>query len=360
MPLFGKRDDSKTNNSSLSDLVLMAEDNGVDQLIISAEQLDRLSPSEVEPLRTALGNHVVRVVFTATQPQHRWASAWQELVKHSLGAAPFPARELLLDSACLGAGKLKRLVSIFPADFKTVVLVRRDRNDPNLVSTVAAALSLPWKSGGDEIVLNQAIGEDIALLAHLNSIGVTSGLQSGRSVELFERYRQETTAKRIDQFAQWEFDLPPELREAAAAEVEFLRNAPRKHGVNVVDTAGLLDVWGLGGLPDWYRAISSGSDGPGGPLQSLEVIRLQKNLAESRACAERFVDEAVHARNLVAQELEATVERLRQTVQELEIVRSSRSLRLATWFRQALRLPKLHGEQYLHRLRLMLNRLSGS
>ena len=329
-PLLGVDDRSSHANPRLHEIVRTAADGGVERLIISSEELDRIGSAEVEPLAAAFGEHPVRVVFTVTHPRHRWASGWQEHVKHSLGAAPLPARQLLLDSACIGPRRLEQLVTIFPATTKTVLLVRRDRPDPTLVASVAEALGLPWATSDDEVVLNRAIGEEIVLLAHLNSLGVTSGLLTRRSIDTFQRARDAAAGARIDQFAEWEFDLPDELAEAAAAEVRFLRTATEHHGVHVTDRAGLLDSWETGGLPDWYLSVAAGSTGTGGIFQTGSAIRVHKLLAQRRASAYNELDEAIHARTLMAR-------RLRVATEELRTERDSRSLRLATALRRTAR-----------------------
>jgi hypothetical protein len=350
-PLLGREDDVVSDTPSLSEIIHVAEESGVGQLVISAEALDFVGPPEVELLRAAIGERVVRVVFTVTQPQHRWASGWQELVKHSLGAAPIPARQRLLRLACLEPGRLEELVTIFPADVKTIILVRRDRPDPALVSTVASALNLPWAHLGEESVLNRGIGGDIALLAHLNSIGATSGVTSRRSAEEFDQQRQQASGKRIDQFAQWEFDLPSELVAAATAEVDFLQRSIAGDKITVVDTAELLNVWENHGLPEWYRALADGSTGPGGLLQDPAIIDLQMSTAKHRARVENQLDEVVHSRNVMAEQLQGTIEQLRRVTQELQIVRRSRSLRLATSVRAAVRRTKSLVTRTLGRLR---------
>ena len=61
----------------LGGLVREADGEGVEVLLLSTEELDRLRPSDVPSFQQVLAPHEVVTLHTVTRPVHRWCSGWQ-------------------------------------------------------------------------------------------------------------------------------------------------------------------------------------------------------------------------------------------------------------------------------------------
>ena len=87
---------------------------GSGRLLLSSEDLDRARAEDRAGLRSALGDHEVTLVLTATRPVHRWCSGWQTLVRHGLAEYPADATRHVLDFAALRPGRLEELTKLVP------------------------------------------------------------------------------------------------------------------------------------------------------------------------------------------------------------------------------------------------------
>lgn len=321
----------------LADVVSQAAAHGVDTLLISAEALDRTRPEDAPRLREAFGGHPVHALFTVTAPRHRWVSMWQEHVKHGLGASPARSAPILRDSGLLTVGALEQLVLSFPADRRTVRIVETQPPDEDLARSVARIFGVEWPEDAPlPTNRNVTLGVRAIALAHLNGCGRTAGLMAPESVEALERALAEADNGRIDPYSPADFEIPADIAEVAAAEVDFLERVVADGLVTVVDPSGALATWESRGVPDWYAAAARESTGPGDRWIDLETVSsLRRSTGEWAAAATRHrlvFEELLRLRTAFSAEQEAharTTRRLRRVRGELASVKSSRTWRLA-------------------------------
>jgi len=328
---------------TFADAVRQAESAGVEKLVISCETFDQLRDDDVDALREACLGHPVRVVFTVTPPLHRWASLWQELVRHGLGAAPRPAEQILVETTLLRRGSLRGLIERFPAATKCVRLVSRSRVDESLVASVADLMDLDVELPPDPPALNESLGADAALIAHLNGVGKASGVYSPKDRETVAKWRAEAGGRRVDDFSERDFAIPDGVADAARDERDFLLAAAQRGSIVLGGAVDDLDRWDEVGLPAWYEEIRADSTGPGGLLQDPAIVDAQWTHAArlysavASLGATRLVEgELREATHHLRSELDRTGETLRATRQELRTIRRSRTWRWATRIRRPL------------------------
>lgn len=345
--------------ATLEAAITEASANGVEKLVISSESLAILTDYDVEGLRRAFLGHPVRVLFTVTSPLHRWASTWQELVRHGFGAAPIPAEALLVEISGMKPGQLAGLIGRFPADHKHVRIVSRESIDTRLVQSAADIFGLgPVEEASKP--LNESLSDDSVLIAYLNSRGRTNGALSHNDRQLIEETKREIGSRRIDDFSADDFALPDGVIATAEAERRYLASASESGEVRVHDPAGALSRWATVGLPAWYIRARDGSTGSGGLLRDPEIIdahwrRARRVFSAEAALGTAGVIEGQIRAQLseVSGELKSTRERLdvtgetlRSTRQELRAIQRSRTWRWATAAAQVaapfLRVLRLH------------------
>ena len=329
--------------ATLEEAVETAAGRGVEKLVISSESLSVLVDLDVEGFRRAFLGHPVRVLFTVTPPLHRWASTWQEIVRHGFGAAPAPAASLLVDVIGLKPDRLSGLLERFPADHKHVRVVSREYVDMNLVQSVADIFSLgPTGLSGEP--RNESLSDDSVLIAYLNSRAHISGVLSPRDRKIFEDKKREIGDQRIDDFSVEDFAVPDFVFTTAEAERTYLAAASASGAVIVDDPAGELSRWGETGLPAWYSEARDGSTGRGGLLRDPEIIDAHWRRARRVFSAEATLGTAGVVEGQMREQLagmiselattraqlDVTGETLRATRQELRAIRRSRTWRWAT------------------------------
>lgn len=322
--------------ATFADAVREAETSGVEKLVISCETFDLLEDDDVDGLREACLGHPVRVVFTVTPPLHRWASLWQEMVRHGLGAAPRPAVHILTVSGNLSVGSLRGLIERFPAATKCVRIVSRSRVDGSLVASVAELMELAVELPPDPPVLNESLGTDAALIAYLNGIGRTSGVYSPRDREIVANWANAAGGRRLDDFSESDFAIPDQVIETALDERDYLLEASRSGAIVLSGAVDELDRWDEVGLPRWYEEIRAGSTGSGGLLQDPAIVDAHWKTAARLHSAVASLGSTRLVEGQLRDELDRTGETLRATRGELRAIRRSRTWRWATRIRRPL------------------------
>lgn len=239
---------------SLTNVVRRAAEDGVDTLVVSAEDLDRVRPEDAIRLQEAWAGHEVDLLLTMTQPVHRWCSGWQELVKHGLADYPGEAAELVMRFAALTPGRAAQVVRLLAPARTVVRLVRSAPPEPNLAEELARLLGLPPPSGpSDPGPANESLGRDIEILVRLNRAGLALGTdRQGR--EHLERLRSTGFGYRPVPSVPARYAVPPAVAAAAASEVSWL-TAPAAD-LRVIDPHCLLAGWADLTVPGWYDAIA--------------------------------------------------------------------------------------------------------
>lgn len=321
---------------SLRSVVDNAAKSGVERLVIASEALDALTDDDVAGLREACAGHGVRAVFTVTPPHHRWASHWQEFVKFGLGAAPTPASLYIAIAASQNPSRLSGLITRFPAERKFVRLVPRTSIDEGLVPWIAEVFELDPINHIEAEPANVSMGSAIALLAFLNSRGITNGIFTERDKRIFEAKRDELGGRRIDDFSRGDFEVPASVVDVGRAEREFLTGATASGEIVLSDPEGQLPDWDTIGLPRWYEEIRDGSNGPGGLLQDPVAVDAEWNRAYRLFSAEANLGNAKFDEGVARLELEHVHDVLRQVRAELRAIKTSRTWRWTSAARRPL------------------------
>lgn len=330
--------------ATLQDAIEFAAEHGVEKLVISSESLDTLVDDDVAGLHEAFRGHPVRVLFTVTSPLHRWASIWQEFVRHGFGAAPAPAESLLVEASGLRLDRLSGLIERFPADRKHVRIVSRTSVDTTLTQSVADIFGLGQMRSGSSEPRNESLGDDSVLIAFLNSRAMINGVLVAKDRSFVEEKKREIGRRRIDDFSVEDFAVPEVVSTVAEAEREYLAGAARTGAIILDDPADELARWAEVGLPTWYVEARNGSTGPGGLLQNPEIIGAHWVRARRVFSAEATLGTAGIIEGQIRQQLDqsraeldaaraqldVTGETLRSTRQQLRAIRTSRTWRWAT------------------------------
>jgi hypothetical protein len=122
---------------SMEDVVAAAAERGVDTLLLSSEDFDRVRPEDAAGLREVFGGHELVLVVTLTRPVHRWCAGWQTLVRHGMPHYPADGAGHLFDFAALRPGRLVELTRLIPADRSLFRLVRPSPHEPDLATDLA-------------------------------------------------------------------------------------------------------------------------------------------------------------------------------------------------------------------------------
>jgi hypothetical protein len=258
-------------------VVAQAAADGVETLLISSEELDRLQAADVPRLTAVLEEHEVTVLATVTRPVHRWCSSWQALVRHGLGGYPRESAAHVADYASLRPGRLAELLATLPDARRIVRLVRTSPVEPELARTLAEAVGCAWPSDlpdgpvpGAAVprdvqsdarpdapdLRNIAMGVDIEVLRRLNHAGLTLGTVHGDAERLIEELRGDGFRYRDDPALAERYEPPESVWVAAREERTFLSEGAEQAGVTVLDPHALLDDWLADVRPEWYDAIS--------------------------------------------------------------------------------------------------------
>jgi hypothetical protein len=253
-------------------VVAQAAADGVETLLVSSEELDRMQAADMPGLMAVLGGHEVTVLATVTRPIHRWCSSWQALVRHGLGGYPRESAALVADYASLRPGRLAELLATLPAARRVVRLVRTSPVEPELARTLAEAVGCAWPAdrpdgpaegaGPDAArpdapdLQNAAMGVDIEVLRRLNHAGLALGTAHGDAAGLIEGLRGDGFTYRDDPALGERYEPPESMWAAAREERTFLAEGAEQAGVTVLDPHALLDDWLADVRPSWYDAIA--------------------------------------------------------------------------------------------------------
>ncbi|HTW21497.1 MAG TPA: hypothetical protein VME70_14960 [Mycobacteriales bacterium] len=290
------------HKGDLADVLKAAERRGVQTLLISTEELDRVEPEDVDRLGTLLSGHDVTAVFTATRPVHRWCSGWQELVKHGSSQYPRDAAEDIMAFASLAEGRLQQLTELIPAARHIIRVVRTNPPEDDLAQDLSELAGLTWPAGlRPARTHNVSMGVDVEVLRRINRLDLSLGTVDGGGRPLIAALKpaEPRYAERPELADAYE--LPPAFWAATKAESEFL--ADPGAGVDVVDPHGELEHWRSGEVPDWYAEVRTRElvvpqlDVPVDPDEMLWRVR------QERSALRNLLDRAV----LRMAELEAEV-----------------------------------------------------
>jgi hypothetical protein len=276
------------DDESLSAVVEEAESQGVETLVLSTEELDRVQAADVPAIETALRGHDVTAVLTVTRPVHRWCSGWQELVKHGLPEYPRDAAPHILAFASLRPGRLAEISRLLPAKQVVIRLVRTDPAEPQLARDVASVVGLPHSERIVEVqVRNRSLGVDIEIVRRINSADAGLGTLEPAAKDLLRSIREQGASyAEIPGLAE-RYRLPEDFARAVGHEVEFLQG-DHDASVVVADPHGLRATWTDVTPPDWYAAISRREavvpelDGARDPEEQLWRLRQERVALRAR------------------------------------------------------------------------------
>lgn len=240
-------------------LIAKAAEGGVDVLVVSTEELDRIDDDTAAAvLRDELGSTPTTLLLTVTPPVHRWYSAWQESLKGGASIRPLDDEYIAAAQSLTAPGALGRLLELLPNDEVVVRLVRPAPPEPGLVRSLLVACGIDpaaeLVSSGPE---NTSLREDAELLRRLNALGLTVGCTGSQRLDRLAVFRAAVQRVPRSGAARPGYGLPHWFRAAAELEADLLRELARREGVTLVDPHRLLDNWVDTTAPDWIRAIET-------------------------------------------------------------------------------------------------------
>lgn len=243
--------------TNLTHTVEAAVERGVDVLLISTEELDRIAASDVDRFTDMLDGHDVTVLITATRPLHRWCSGWQELVKHGLSEYPRDAAEDVMAFASLSDGRLEELFGLFPASRRVVRVVRTSPLEESLAQDLAELIGLDWPAIEEPAApRNISMGADVEILRRINRADLALGTVHGGGRQVIARLTEDERKYEDRPELAARYEPPPQFWASAARERQFLTEPAAASGVEVVDPHGQLADWLDDTPPAWYDEIS--------------------------------------------------------------------------------------------------------
>lgn len=306
-------------NPRLGDYVSMAQDAGVEVLLISTEELDRLQASDVPRFREILDGHDVTFLLTVTRPLQRWSSGWQTMVKHGLAQYPRDAAPSIISYAALGVGRVAELTQILGAERSLVRVVRTSPHEEDLPRQLAETVGVTWPEGIEMPPnRNVSLGPDVEVLRRMNEhdlyLGTMERAGRRRLRRLMESSRGAIAVPGLDE----RYAPPPEFWVAAEAEQRFLTEEAAAAGVEVLDPHGQLGSWTDKTPSEWYQRISESElDIPdlGTPPETGDLLwRVRQERTSLRVKLERAEQEALVLRRTEAEQ-QARIERLEQALE---------------------------------------------
>lgn len=241
---------------TLADVVARAEREGVETLLLSCEDVDRVQRADLPGLLGALGRHDVTLLLTVTRPVHRWCANWQTMVRRGLAENPRGAARQIERIAALTPGRLEELARWIPAARRVVRIVETDPPEPDLPRDLARVLGLP-DIGEQPAALsrNVSLGVDIEVLRRINAADQGIGTFRG-GAERLSVLRGDGFAYRDVEGLEPEFVVSETCWEAARVEQDFLARPLADLEVEVHDPHDLLARWLDPEPPTWYSRIS--------------------------------------------------------------------------------------------------------
>ena len=241
----------------LSSFFERAREGGVETLLLSSEELDRMQPSDAPRFAELLDGHEVTLLLTVTRPLHRWSSGWQTLVKHGLAHYPGDAAAYILSYGCLEPNRLEELVGMLDVDRRIVRVVRTSPPERALPRELLAAAGVDWPEGTvAPEVRNPSLGTDVEVLRRMNELDLGLGTKEPRARRRMEALVASATDQRSPAGLADRYRPPPELWVAAAAERDYLSTRAEAAGVQVLDPHGELESWTEDQPSSWYRTIA--------------------------------------------------------------------------------------------------------
>ena len=246
----------RSGRETMADVVATAAERGVDTLLLSSEDFDRVRPEDTAGLRKAFGGRDLTLVVTLTRPVHRWCAGWQTLVRHGMPHYPADGAAHLFEFAAARPGRLLELTELIPADRSLFRLVRTSPYEPDLAADLASAMELPHVEGSpDGAVLNTSLGVDTEVVLRINRADLGLGTDKEGQAAL-RRLKGDGFAYRDAPELAARYALPSALLEAAAAERDWLRGLGPAGTAAMLDPYDVLDTWTDATVPEWYATIS--------------------------------------------------------------------------------------------------------
>ena len=244
----------------IEDVVSEAHSRGVEHLLISSEELSRLTTSEGARLKGLLDSDDVTILLTITRPVHRWYSAWQEMIKAGLAETPEDSEDKICIMTMLEDGRLEALLRAIPANRVVVRIVRTDPYEPEFAEQVSSVLGicLP-ESPSPHLTTNTSFGANVELLRRLNAanepIAIDPSSLQARLHELEHPDAQQST----EFSTQDGYDLPTNFAEIARAEQRLLRHLDEISVIELHDPHEQLARWDDVTPPRWVEEITQRS-----------------------------------------------------------------------------------------------------
>lgn len=304
---------------TLRDYVRSAEEAGVEVLLISTEELDRLQASDLPRFREILAGHEVTFLLTVTRPLQRWCSGWQTMVKHGLAQYPRDAAAHITSYGSLGMGRVAELAQILGAERSLVRVVRTSPPEEDLPRQLLEAVGVAWPA--DVVVppiRNVSLGADVEVLRRMNELDLSLGTMEKGDRKNLRRLIASAQGERSVPGLAERYEPPPEFWAAAEAEQEFLAESAAAVGVEVLDPHGQLASWTDKTPSQWYQQISEHElDIPelGEPLEVEELLwRVRQQRSSLRVRFDQAEQELDRLRRSEAK-LEAKVEQLKRQLE---------------------------------------------
>lgn len=247
---------ARPESETLVDVVARAEQEGVQTLLLSSEDLDRVQQADLPDLLAALGAHETTLLLTVTRPVHRWCANWQTMVRRGLSESPRGAARQIERVAALTPGRLEELARWFPASRRVVRIVETDPPEPDLPRDLARILGLPDPGSQPQALSrNVSLGVDIEVLRRMNQADLSIGTFRGGAARLAALRGDGFTYRDVEGLAA-DYALSETCWEAARVEQELLARPPADLETEVHDPHDLLARWLDPTPPPWYVQVS--------------------------------------------------------------------------------------------------------
>ena len=231
---------------------------GTDHLLISSEELSRITASEGARLRDLLQADYVAILLTITRPVHRWYSAWQELVKNGLAETPADAADDVRVMTVLGQGSLEALLRAIPADRIVVRIVRTEPHELDLPDQVSSALGIDFSASSNvEMPKNTSLGANIELLRRLNAAHESIEIDRAALEAKLRDITQQGPTNHYEFSVQGGYELPANFAEAARSEQLLLQQLADTSVIELHDPHNQLVSWDDLTPPSWVEEIAA-------------------------------------------------------------------------------------------------------
>jgi len=244
----------------IEEVVSEARLRGAEHLLISSEELSRITTSEGARLKGLLDSDDVTILLTITRPAHRWYSAWQELVKSRLAETPEDSADKICTMTLLEDGRLEALLRAIPADRVVVRIVRTDPYEPDFAEQISSVLGiyLP-EAPSPQLTTNTSFGANVELLRRLNAANESIAIDPS-SLEARLHELEHPDARQSTEFSMQDgYDLPQNFAEIARGEQRLLRHLDETSVIELHDPHEQLARWDDITPPRWVEEIAQRS-----------------------------------------------------------------------------------------------------